>query len=135
MAYNSYLIKINSATELPMTYMQAQTYVVTPQQRLEISAERDVTGVLHRNTAAHTPTKIEFKTPYLTNTQLASLVSLLTNGYTNALEKKIPLQYYDPITDSYLTGNFYVPDIALTIHKINSTTIIYEPVRIAFIEY
>ena len=69
MAFSGYLIKVGTGTpvEIPLKYMRAETYSVTPNQRLEWSAERDVTGVLHRETTPNMPPKIEFNTPLMTN--------------------------------------------------------------------
>ena len=52
-------------------------------------------------------------------------------------QRNITLQYYDQETDSYKTGNFYMPDAKYSIHHIdnNTNTVIYNPVHYAFIEY
>ena len=72
MAFSGYLIKVGS-TEIPLTYMRAETYSVTPNQRMEWSAERDINGNLHRKTVSNMPPKIEFKTPLMTNREIAAL--------------------------------------------------------------
>jgi|WetSurMetagenome_2_1015567.scaffolds.fasta_scaffold356221_2 hypothetical protein len=135
MAYSNYLLKANG-TEITPAYIQLDTYKVTPNQRLEISAERDTDGVLVRSTVSHKPTKIEFKTPSLTSTQMAALTTILTNAFSNVQERKLSLNYYVPDLDAYQTGNFYVPDIEFTIYRIISSSVLqYDPTRIAFIEY
>ena len=61
MAFSGYLIKVGTglaAVEIPMKYMRYTSYKVTPDQRMEWSAERDTTGVLHRETVANKPPKI-----------------------------------------------------------------------------
>lgn len=139
MAYNGYLIKLGGAngTILPVKYMKAESYSCTPDQRMEAQAYRDVTGELHRVTCNHTASKIEFETPYLTNAERAALNALLSAAFSNAQERKIVIQYYDDATDTYKEGTMYMPDVQYTIYKVDNTkkTILYNPVRYAFIEY
>ena len=139
MAYAGYLIKLggSSGTSLPFKYIKAESYSCTPNQRMESSANRAVTGVLVRTTVAHTATKIEFETVYLTNAERKALNDLFQNAMSNTLERKITLYYYDDETDSYKTGDFYMPDVQYEIYKVDNTKniITYSPVRYAFIEY
>lgn len=139
MAYNGYLIKLggSSGTVLPLTYMRLESYSCTPNQRMEAKADRSITGLLQRTTVEHTATKIEFETPILTNAQAVALYSMISNHFTNNLERKLTIYYYDMETDSYKSGDVYVPDIQYTINRIdNSNNIVYyNPIRIAFIEY
>ena len=62
MAYSGYLLKVGGK-QIPNKFIQLSTYSITPNQRMESSAERDTTGMLHRETCEHTATKIEFNTP------------------------------------------------------------------------
>lgn len=139
MAYNGYLIKLggSNGTVLPVKYMKSESYSCTPNQRMEAQAYRDVTGELHRVTCAHTASKIEFETPYLTNTERAALNAMLTAAFSDAQARKIVIQYYNDATDSYAEGTMYMPDVQYTIYKVDNTkkTILYNPVRYAFIEY
>lgn len=139
MAFSGYMIKLSGSngTELPMTYMKGETYKVSPNQRLESSANRAATGLLVRSTLEHTATKIEFETPPITNTDIVPLMTLLTNNMTNTLRRDITIEYYDPETDSYKTADCYMPDIDFTISRVDLTTntIYYNQVRFAFIEY
>ena len=140
MAFNGLLIELktnNSYVEFPTKYVKAESYKVTPCQRMEVSANRASTGVLVRNTASHTASKIDLTTVNLTNTEVAAIHTLLANAYTDALQRKLDLRYYDPSSDTYLTGTFYIPDIDYEISRIDRTNnvIHYNPIRIAFIEY
>ena len=102
MAFSGYLIKVGTGTpvEIPLKYMRAETYSVTPNQRLEWSAERDVTGVLHRETTPNMPPKIEFNTPLMTNKDIKALNTILSNAYSVAAERKLSVTYYDPESDT-----------------------------------
>ena len=137
MAYNGYLIKVggSNGTVLPFAYMKAEAYDVTPNQRMESEAKRDVTGVLHRTTVAHTATKVEFNTPKMTNRDVDAMMTLFRNNWSSTEERKLTLQYYDPETDSYKEGTFYMPDIKFPINRVDGNMVYYNEIRIAFIEY
>ena len=108
-----------------------------PDQRMEADANRATSGMLVRNTVNHTATKIEFETPPITNKELPTLMTLLTNAMTNTLQRNVTLRYYDTHTDAYKTGNFYIPDFETPIDRVDRTKniIYYDSIRIAFIEY
>lgn len=140
MAFTGYLIKVGTglaAVEIPMKYMRYTSYKVTPDQRMEWSAERDTTGVLHRETVANKPPKIEFETPYMTNKDIVTLNTLIQGKYTVAAERKLDITYYDPESDSYKTAAVYMPDVDYKIYNVDSVNnkILYEPLRYAFIGY
>ena len=139
MAYSGYLIKLGGSggAILPMNYISPQSYKSTPNQRMESEAARSITGYLHRTTVEHTATKIEFKTTVLTNKDLRTLNSLLRTYFTDNLERKIVINYYDQETDSYRNATCYMPDVEYTISRIDPDTnlVYYEPIRYAFIEY
>ena len=140
MAFSGYLIKVGTgltAVEIPMKYMRYTSYKVTPDQRMEWSAERDTTGVLHRETVANKPPKIEFETPYMTNSDIVALNTLIQGKYTIAAERKLDITYYDPESDSYKTAAVYMPDVDYKIYNVDSVNkkILYEPLRYAFIGY
>lgn len=140
MAFTGYLIKVGpsgSEVEIPLKYMRAETYTVTPNQRLEWSAERDVTGVLHRETVANQPPKIEFSTPLMTNSDINALNTILSTAYSVAAERKLRVTYYDPESDSYKSHDCYMPDVHYQIRNVDTANnvINYEELRYAFIGY
>lgn len=140
MAFSGYLIKListsNVKTELPIKYIRYQTYKVE-RNTMDLDPTRDLAGELHRNPLAHTADKVEFETISMTNTELQAFLNIIRNHYRNPLEKDVMMEYYEPESDSYKTGHFYVPDISFTIRNIDSvhTIVNYGQVRIAFIEY
>ena len=139
MGFNGYLIKLGGAggTELPMKYIAIGSYKSTPDQRMESKATRSVTGILHRTTVEHKAVKIEFTTPAITNKDVSALNTLLQGQYIDALERKIKIQFYNQETDSYREATCYMPDVDYTIDHIDlsTNTVVYNPVRFAFIEY
>ena len=140
MAFTGYLIKVGASgyeVEIPLKYMRAETYTVTPNQRLEWSAERDVTGVLHRETTPNMPPKIEFSTPLMTNSDINALNTILSAAYSVAAERKLRVTYYDPESDSYKSHDCYMPDVHYQIRNVDTANnvINYEELRYAFIGY
>lgn len=140
MAFSGYLIKVGASgyeVEIPLKYMRAETYSVTPNQRLEWSAERDITGVLHRETTPNMPPKIEFNTPLMTNSDINALNTILSTAYSVAAERKLRVTYYDPESDSYKSHDCYMPDVKYEIRNVDTVNnvINYEELRYAFIGY
>ena len=140
MAFNGKLIELKTGANyvvFPTKYVKSESYKITPAQRMESSANRSATGVLKRTTVSHTASKIDFETTVLTNREVADITGKLTAAYTDSLQRKLDLRYYDPATDSYKTGTFYIPDIDYDIMRIDKTNnvIHYNSIRIAFIEY
>lgn len=138
MAFSGYLIKVGTpGVVIPLKYMRAETYKVTPNQRLEWSAERDITGVLHRETVQNMPPKIEFNTPLMTNRDINALNTILNSAYSNANERKLSVEYYDPESDTYKTHDCYMPDVEYEIRNVDAVNnvINYEELRYAFIGY
>lgn len=136
MAYAGYLIKLNGSTILPHAYIRPKSYRVTPAQRTDVdSGVTTANGVLHRTVLSHTRSKIEFETRRLPDAEVAALISLITANYSDELERKINLSYYVPGAQTYASGTFYMPDIQYPIDYAPGSTLIYEPIRIAFIEY
>ena len=140
MAFNGKLIELktgNNYVEFPLQYVRAESYKVTPAQRMETSADRSASGVLIRQTVSHTASKIELSTPPVTNDVGSAINTMLTNAFTDALQRKIDLRYYDPSSDSYKTGTFYMPDTDYDIIRIDQATnkIYYNSIGLSFIEY
>ena len=142
MAFSGYLIKVCSTesgtyAEISPKYIRAETYSVTPDQRMEWSAERDINGYLHRQTVENMPPKIEFETPLMTNSDINALNTIISGAYSVAAERKLWVQYYDPETDSYKKHECYMPDVQYKIRNIDTVhnVINYEQLRYAFIGY
>ena len=136
MSFNGTLLKVGS-TAIPYKFMSTESYKVTPNQRMESSAKRVSTGLLHRTTCSHTASKIEFNTPALWNRDAEELMNLLENAWTNVNQRKCYVTYFDPETNTHKSGTFYMPDIDFTIMKVDliHNRILYAPIRICFIEY
>lgn len=132
MAYNGYLLKVGGK-QIPNKFIQLSTYSITPNQRMESSAERDTTGMLHRETCEHTATKIEFNTPYIRGVEVAELNTLL--GIAGDHQRNVTVDYFDPETQSYKNADCYMPDVQYPIYSEINNDLLYSPIRYAFIEY
>ena len=141
MAFSNYLIKIgenaSSLTKIPLKYIQAKSYKVTPNRRQDLDPYRDANGQLHRNTLSHKPSTITFSTTPMWNDDMAALMSLIRSSYAIAKERKVYLDYFCPDTNGYNTGWFYVPDIEYNIDLVDTkkSRLFYYPSTIEFIEY
>lgn len=129
MAFNGYLLKIGTSI-FPSSFIQLDTYKSTPNQILDLDSYTDSNGILHRNILPARATKIEFNTPILTLDRKMALQALLPSSRV-----KFTLQYWNDDTNSYKTGDFYIPDITYEIKRHTSNNIWYNPVRIAMIDY
>lgn len=140
MAYSGYLIKLKGGTaeNLPLKYIALESYSCTPDQRMESKANRATTGLLHRTTVEHKATKIEFETPaMMTNVEVATLNAMIQSHFTDALQRKLTIEYYDNETDSYRDAECYMPDVQYKIIRVDKgkNLLYYDKIRYAFIEY
>ena len=136
MAFDGNLIYLGSGnTPLPLSFIKVQSYKVVPNRRQDLDSTRNANGVLQRTVLDHYASTVEFATIPMDNTQMAAFMSLIRSKYSIEKEKKIHLTYYCPDTDSYKSGDFYVPDIEFPIIYIDGTTIQYDSVTLEFIEY
>ena len=134
MAFDGTLVSFGSYN-IPMKFIKYDTYVITPNIRLDLDSYRDADGVLHRNALKHTTTKIEFETPPLHEIDMDNLMRNIRSQYKNYNEKNATCTYYDPETGIYKTGEFYMPDFKFQIYSVSNGWITYRPLRIALIEY
>lgn len=134
MAYNGYLLKFDT-TQLSSIYIMRGTYKATPSQMLDLDPYRDADGYLHRGVLSHAPAKIEWETPYLTNTQMQALLAIIKGAMSDTVERKTTVEYYDDYNNKYQSGTFYVPDIDFVPYSVTAAGILYTPTRIALIEY
>lgn len=135
MAFDGYLMKFGSDA-LPTSLLTVSSYKITPDQRTEMDAWRDSNNLLHRVTAVNHKTKIEFNTkPLLTIAEKQTLFNVISRGLLDARQRKYSLTYWDTETDVYKTGTFYMPDTDYTVSDVRNGVIIYDSLRLAFIEY
>lgn len=140
MAFNGKILELKtngSWVEFSAKYIKAESYKVTPDQRMESDATRSADGYLKRTTVPHVATKIDFTTTNLTNTDVRQISNMFSAAFIDSLQRKVEIRYYHPETDNYDTGIFYVPDIDYEINRIDVSkkVVHYNPIRYALIEY
>lgn len=133
--FQGYLLSFNGAN-LNNKYISLKSFKVTPNQRLELAAYRDANFLLHRVTSPNFKTKIDFTTVAgLTISDKEDMFNTINTGLINSIQKSYNVVYWNDDTSSYRQGKFYMPNVEYNIRRISDTDIIYEPIRIAFIEY
>lgn len=133
MAFSGYLLKVGDYT-VPLSFMRYDTYQVGYHGQ-DLDSYRDANGELHRTALTHRVGKIEFNTPMMTQTQFQSVWANVKAKYTNEVEKRANVTWYDVENDTYHTQAMYVPDITPQIRNVDGNTINLNEVRIAFIAY
>lgn len=134
MAFQGWLIKVGD-TDISK-YIEINTFIVTPDQRVELDSGRNGLNRLYREVAEHTPTKIEFSTAYLSSYEMTELLQILEKNSIKEIERKIPITYFNILKGNYKTcEGAYVPDYTPKLLAWDGRTLTYDHMRLAFIEY
>ena len=110
MAFEGWLIKFGNV-QLPNSYLLADGWESTPNQRIEIKAWRDANVLLHRDTSS--------------------------NFQTDRNQRRVNVTYWNDEDLEYKSGIFYISDTTYTIHRIdeNNNDIEYNAHTIELTEY
>lgn len=133
MGYQGYLLKVNGKI-FPNSMIRAQTYSINPNQITDADSYTDNDGKLHRNPLEHTSTKLEFNIPMIKDSEMDSLYDILPFSTPHA-KVSVEIEYYNPYTRSYDEAAVYIPDVNFTMYSADDDDILYEEIRLAFIEY
>ena len=123
---------------LPMKYIAKGGYNSTPNQRQEAKAWQDLKGHLHRDTAPHYRTKIEFKTvDGLTLSEKQEIQGIMNSAITDKRQRKGTVTYWNEEDNEYKQATVYIPDITFEVDEIDELrkNIYYNSIRISLIEY
>lgn len=134
MAFEGWLIKFGG-TAVPNKYLEK--YKDTPNQRIELSAYRDETVMLHRETSPNYKSKIVIPIRKLYLGEKIVLKAIIDSGIISEVERKVSATYWNSEEMAYKSGEFYMPDIEYTISHIDERKLnmVYEPFEIQLIEY
>lgn len=137
--FDGWLIKFGG-TILPNSFLLADGWESTPNQRIEIDAYRDANVLLHRETAENFKTKIILTIREMNlNEKIAfqNVIGLATLGGTEKKERKVTVTYWNDEENSYRTAIMYMPDIKYQIHTVNESRkdIEYKSFKVTLIEY
>lgn len=135
-SFKGYLLKSGNDI-FPHKYIQLNTWESTPNQREEIKAYRDDnTRNLTRVTAKGKKTVFSFVTiENLTLAQKKEIQLFFTSHETSALERKVPLTFWNDEENTYKTAYFYRPNMNFPIKKISENDITYGELKFEFVEY
>ena len=118
MAFSGWLIKFGTM-ELPNRFLSG--YVSTPNQRLEISADRDGNAYLHRETSPNYKSTVKLEVMPMSEPEKILFKSIVDSGVSNARERKVNITYWNMETHNYDTADFYMPDIEYALSNIDSS--------------
>lgn len=137
MAFEGYLLKFGDQ-KFPMELINYGSWKSTPNQRQEEKSYQDNTGKLHRHTAPHTRTKIEFETvEYLSLAEKMKIQEVINSSVINEQQRKAKIHYWNDEMNTYEDATVYVPDVTFEIDEIDEDEkdIRYKKIRFALIEY
>ena len=132
--YKGYLLKVKDQI-FPMKYIKSETYTSTDNQRSELKAYRNTNNYLIRQTSPNFTTKTQFQTPPLLQSQYEEIRQLLNQGTINRTERKIKITYWNSEDLTYKNAVVYMPDISYTIKNQMRNELLYNPLKMEFIEY
>ena len=129
--FEGWRIKING-TILPSKYIHAGSYKITPDQETDIDDYTDNDGIFHRNVLPAKATKIEFNIKPVRLVDFVIIKSILPKA-----RQEVEIEYWNDWTMEYQSGRAYIPDISFEPYMDypNINDILYNPIRVAFIEY
>ena len=130
--YQGYQIKIGN-TVIPDKYIKFDSYDAS-YPALDLDAFRDANSDLHRNVIGR-KLKVEFTTPYLYQSDMIALTSLIRSNFLSELEQDANITFYYPLKDDYITQRAYLVDMNFKIAQNSPNGYIYSPTRICFIAY
>lgn len=139
MAFSGWLIKFGGVT-LPNSFILADGWESTPNQRLEFDAYRDANALLHRETADDFKTSLKLNIRSLNLAEMTAfknVIGLATLSVNDKKQRKVAVNYWNDETLNYEYAEMYMPDVTYNIHTVNEETrdIEYNSFTIELIEY
>lgn len=138
MKFEGWLLKFGDVI-LPNSFLLADGWESTPNQRTEISAYRDANVLLHRDTSPNYKTKITITLREMNLEEMTALRGVIKQATVNEQERKISLTYWNDETLEYTEAitKVYMPDVTYKIHRIDEVKkdIEYNSFTMTFIQY
>ena len=137
--FQGWLIKFGNV-QLPNSFLLADGWESTPNQRIELDAYRDANVLLHRETASNFKTKLKLNIREMTLEEriaFNNVIGLATLSVTDKKQRRVMVTYWNDETLEYTTGIFYMPDTTYVIHNLNEENkdLEYNPFSITLVEY
>lgn len=138
MAFNGSLIYAGSGngTALPAKYIKAESVELTVHVQ-DLDSTRNANGALIRNVLDHRSATVKFTTPILDSTDMDALMTFIRSRYTNQLQRKLHMRFWNVETASYFAGDFYLAEPTFTVRRVDrvTNTIWYNETTFEFIAY
>lgn len=137
--FQGWLIKFGNVV-LPNSFLLADGWESTPNQRIEIDAYRDANVLLHRETAENHKTKLKLNIKGMTLQEriaFQNVIGLATLSHEDKKQRRVSVTYWNDETLAYASGIFYMSDTSFTIHNVNQEEkdIEYNSFNITLTEY
>lgn len=137
--FDGWLIKFGNVA-LPNSFILADGWESTPNQRVELDAYRDANVLLHRETSENFKTSLTLNIRSLNLAEMTAfknVIGLATLDINSRRERKVTVTYWNDEELIYKPATMYMPDIKYSIHTVNETTrdIEYNSFTIELIEY
>ncbi len=137
--FSGWLIKFGDAI-LPNSFILADGWESTPNQRVEIDAYRDANVLLHRETSENFKTSITLNIRAMNleeMTAFKTVIGLATLDINSKKQRKLMITYWNDEELTYKTATMYMPDVTYTIHTVDEVDrdIEYNGFTIELIEY
>ena len=137
--FEGWLIKFGNV-QLPNSFLLAEGWESTPNQRIEIDAYRDAKMYLHRETSANFKTSIKLnirETTLEERMALNNVIGLATLPSEDRKQRKVRVTYWNDEDLEYKAGVFYMTDTTYVHDTIDEDNreINYNPFSIQLVEY
>lgn len=137
--FSGWLIKFGDVI-LPNSFILADGWESTPNQRVEIDAYRDANVLLHRETSENFKTSLRLNIRAMDleeKTAFNNVIGLATLDINNKKQRRLMITYWNDEELDYKTATMYMPDVTYNIHTVDETDrdIEYNGFTIELIEY
>lgn len=137
--FSGWLIKFGDVI-LPNSFILADGWESTPNQRVEIDAYRDANVLLHRETSENFKTSLRLNIRAMNleeMTAFKNVIGLATLSTNERRERKVLVTYWNDEELDYRTAIMYMPDITYSIHTVDESAkdMEYNSFSLELIEY
>lgn len=137
--FNGWLIKFGDVV-LPNSFILADGWESTPNQRVEIDAYRDANVLLHRETSENFKTSLTLNIRAMDLAEMTAfknVIGLATLEITSKRQRRLMVTYWNDEELDYKTAVMYMPDVTYSIHIVDEAAknIEYNSFSIELIEY
>ena len=137
--FGGWLIKFGDVV-LPNSFLLADGWESTPNQRVEIDAYRDANILLHRETSSNYKTKLTLNIREMNLEERRAwnnVIGLAELPRTAKDQRRVSCTYWNDETLEYSAGIFYMPDTTYSIHTLSEQErdIDYNDFKVTLVEY